>query len=190
MGAGVLSIFFVFVVVSNGLGSATMAFYAVAATATTGVMVMGIFIAAGWTMGAVEAITISLLVGLSVDSAVHLCEGYIKCGLTWRKPELQDNAQRAVRARASLAQTGVPLMASTVLSCTIAICLCMTTIQIFSKVAQVVLTCSIIACANAFVFLVAALSGYGPEDLRHAWDWMWIGLRAGLSLIMLGLAIL
>ena len=38
---------------------------------------MAIFWLAGWKLGAIEAISLSILVGTSVDYTVHLTEGYI-----------------------------------------------------------------------------------------------------------------
>ena len=38
---------------------------------------VAIFYVAGWQLGAVEAISLSILVGTSVDYTVHLAEGYI-----------------------------------------------------------------------------------------------------------------
>ena len=42
--------------------------------------VVAIFYLAGWQLGAVEAISLSILVGTSVDYCVHLIEGYILAG--------------------------------------------------------------------------------------------------------------
>ena len=42
--------------------------------------VVAIFYAASWQLGAVEAISLSILVGTSVDYCVHLVEGYILAG--------------------------------------------------------------------------------------------------------------
>ena len=41
---------------------------------------MAIFYLASWQLGAVEAISLSILVGTSVDYCVHLVEGYIMAG--------------------------------------------------------------------------------------------------------------
>ena len=40
-------------------------------------LVVGIFYVLGWEIGGVEAISLSILVGSSVDYCVHLVEGYI-----------------------------------------------------------------------------------------------------------------
>lgn len=40
-------------------------------------LVVGIFYVLGWEVGGVEAISLSILVGSSVDYCVHLVEGYV-----------------------------------------------------------------------------------------------------------------
>ena len=49
---------------------------------TVGVLssVVAIFYLLSWQLGAVEAISLSILVGTSVDYCVHLVEGYIMAG--------------------------------------------------------------------------------------------------------------
>ena len=42
--------------------------------------VVAIFYLASWQLGAVEAISLSVLVGTSVDYCVHIVEGYIMAG--------------------------------------------------------------------------------------------------------------
>ena len=43
-------------------------------------MVVAVFYLVGWEMGAVEAVSLSILVGSSVDYCVHLVEGYLIAG--------------------------------------------------------------------------------------------------------------
>ena len=43
-------------------------------------LVVAIFFWAGWELGAVEAISLSILVGSSVDYCVHVVEGYLLAG--------------------------------------------------------------------------------------------------------------
>ena len=42
--------------------------------------VVAVFYLAGWEMGAVEAVSLSILVGSSVDYCLHLIEGYLQAG--------------------------------------------------------------------------------------------------------------
>lgn len=43
-------------------------------------LVLAVFYWAGWELGAIEAISLSILVGSSVDYCVHIVEGYILAG--------------------------------------------------------------------------------------------------------------
>ena len=43
-------------------------------------LVVAMFFWAGWELGAVEAISLSILVGSSVDYCVHVVEGYLLAG--------------------------------------------------------------------------------------------------------------
>jgi len=43
-------------------------------------LVVAVFYWAGWELGAVEAISLSILVGSSVDYCVHIVEGYLLAG--------------------------------------------------------------------------------------------------------------
>ena len=56
--------------------------YSVISFLSLGVLtaVVAIFYLASWQLGAVEAISLSILVGTSVDYCVHLVEGYIMAG--------------------------------------------------------------------------------------------------------------
>ena len=43
-------------------------------------VVISMFYLLGWEMGAVEAVSLSILVGSSVDYCIHLIEGYLVAG--------------------------------------------------------------------------------------------------------------
>lgn len=43
-------------------------------------LVLGIFYMVGWEIGGVEAVSLSILVGSSVDYCMHLVEGYLIAG--------------------------------------------------------------------------------------------------------------
>lgn len=45
-------------------------------------LVVAVMFWLGWEMGAVEAISLSILVGSSVDYCLHLVEGYLLAGET------------------------------------------------------------------------------------------------------------
>lgn len=63
-------------------------------------LVVTIMYWSGWEMGAVEAISLSILVGSSVDYCVHLVEGYLLAGenLPPHQAEVSDPAYPTVTA--------------------------------------------------------------------------------------------
>merc|ERR1712070_989779 len=46
-----------------------------------GTSVLSFFVLAGWSLGIVEAVSISILLGSSVDYSLHLADAYIDCCL-------------------------------------------------------------------------------------------------------------
>jgi hypothetical protein len=185
----VIAIIFVFIVVMNIAGNISIGGYAFGAVATTVLITLGIF-APFWTFGAVEAIIISVMVGLSCNYIVHLCDAYATCGLTWHKPDLKDTAQRSVRVRAALAQVGVPLGMSAMLTCLAGFILWFCTIHIYSKAAAVTIVNTIVAAGHVFFFLPAILLALGPENFKGSFSREWVLVRGGFSAFALGMGIL
>ena len=56
--------------------------------------VVGVFALCGWEMGAVEAVSLSILVGSSVDYLVHIVEGYILAAKQLPKHVLDSQVKR------------------------------------------------------------------------------------------------
>ena len=48
------------------------------------VCILGLMQLFGWEMGVIESVSITVLVGLSVDYVVHLANSYIECTKTGR----------------------------------------------------------------------------------------------------------
>lgn len=49
------------------------------------ILVLGLYYVLGWTVGAVEGVSITVLVGLSVDFCLHFSEAFIMSPLSTRK---------------------------------------------------------------------------------------------------------
>jgi hypothetical protein len=56
-------------------------------------LVVAIFYMSGWQMGAVEAVSLSILVGSSVDYCMHLAEGYLFMGRAM-PPHIQSGVRK------------------------------------------------------------------------------------------------
>ena len=53
------------------------------------VLVLGLYHVMGWTLGAIEGVSITVLVGLSVDFCIHFSEAFVMSRLQHRKDRAQ-----------------------------------------------------------------------------------------------------
>nr|XP_035163620.1 protein dispatched homolog 3 isoform X4 [Callithrix jacchus] len=76
-------------------------------------LVVTIMYWSGWEMGAVEAISLSILVGSSVDYCVHLVEGYLLAGENLPPHQAEDaRSQRQWRTLEAVRHVGVAIVSS------------------------------------------------------------------------------
>ncbi|XP_070459467.1 protein dispatched homolog 3 isoform X1 [Equus przewalskii] len=76
-------------------------------------LVVTIMYWSGWEMGAVEAISLSILVGSSVDYCVHLVEGYLLAGENLPPHQAEDtHSQRQWRTLEAVRHVGVAIVSS------------------------------------------------------------------------------
>ncbi|XP_057687535.1 protein dispatched homolog 3 isoform X2 [Corythoichthys intestinalis] len=156
----------------------------------------------GWELGAVEAISLSILVGSSVDYCLHLVEGYT---LAEEAPQFTGglNAEAAtIRQRRSVEaveRVGVAIVSSAVTTAISTVPLFFCVIVPFAKFGQIVAINTIVSIVLTLTVTVAALASAGPVDFNRtpsevlkaavavlamaavggvAW---WAGGRAGLT---------
>lgn len=91
-----LSSLFAFVSVYVFTGSLVVTGLAAATMLCINVLVLGLYDAMGWQIGAVEGVSITVLVGLSIDFCIHFSEAFVMSRLLHRK----DRAQCAPHASA------------------------------------------------------------------------------------------
>ena len=53
------------------------------------ILVLGLYHVMGWTLGAIEGVSITVLVGLSVDFCIHFSEAFVMSRLQHRKDRAQ-----------------------------------------------------------------------------------------------------
>jgi len=103
---------------------------------------------AGWTLGAVEAVCISIVVGLSVDYSLHLGHAYTHAGFGDRKG----------RVKQALEEVGGSLLAAALTSMGAMAVLCMCTIWTFVVMGSVMLLTLTWAILISLCTLTAALT--------------------------------
>ncbi|XP_053307790.1 protein dispatched homolog 3 [Spea bombifrons] len=117
----------------------------------------------GWEMGAVEAISLSILVGSSVDYCVHLVEGYLLAGESL-PPHLKDDpvACRQWRASEAVRHVGVAIVSSAITTIIATIPLFFCIIAPFAKFGKIVALNTCISILYTLTVSTALLSVMAP----------------------------
>lgn len=128
--------------------------------------VVAIFWVAGWEMGAIEAISLSILVGSSVDYCVHLVEGYLISAKSIPSKLTTNKEKREWRARAAIKHIGLSIISSSVTTIAAAIPLTQAVILPFSKFGEIVAINTTISIVYTLTACTAFLAIFGPPNFR------------------------
>lgn len=159
--------------------------------------VVGVFALCGWEMGAVEAVSLSILVGSSVDYLVHIVEGYILAARQLPKHVLHSQPTGALRrARTSLAvrHIGVAVVCSALTTVIAAVPLTKTSIQPFAKFGAILLLNTSVSVVMTLTLAVALLALFAPgryqSSLRsHLIALAVAGTATGLAVLAIYIAV-
>ncbi|XP_069466032.1 protein dispatched homolog 3 isoform X2 [Ambystoma mexicanum] len=132
-------------------------------------LVVSIMYLSGWEMGAVEAISLSILVGSSVDYCVHLVEGYLLAGESM-PPHLGENPQacRQWRALEAVKHVGVAIVSSAVTTVIATIPLFFCIIAPFAKFGKIVALNTGLSIMYTLTVSTAFLSILGPSHFTRS----------------------
>uniref|UniRef100_A0A8C4HPX3 Dispatched RND transporter family member 3 n=1 Tax=Dicentrarchus labrax TaxID=13489 RepID=A0A8C4HPX3_DICLA len=112
----------------------------------------------GWEMGAVEAISLSILVGSSVDYCLHLVEGYLLAGETMPSTP----AERQRRTLEAVNHVGVAIVSSAVTTVISTVPLFFCVIVPFAKFGQIVAINTAVSILFTLTVTVAMLASMAP----------------------------
>lgn len=125
----------------------------------------------GWTLGVVEAVALSILVGNSLDYCIHLTEGYLSMDsrhlafldkfVVW-----QGTSVRVKRAAVAIAFTGVSITSSAITTILATLPLLATEIQLFKRFGEILVLDTIVTLLYSIVFCATFLSLWGPGHSR------------------------
>ena len=141
-------------------------FMSIAGTLLT---VLALIYVIGWKFGAVEAITLSVLVGTSVDYIVHLVESFLLSAKGLRVRDSNPNRDVQNRVRWGIGHIGISIFSSALTTVVASIPLCFTEIQLFAKFGQILLLntgMSIIYALTACAAMLAIFAGLKRCRLR------------------------
>lgn len=130
------------------------------------VLVVGGFHALGWSLGAVEAVSFSILVGTSVDYFLHLIEGYRHAS---EDCDLQDATKSEIRiwcTTKAITTVGVPIFSSALTTAGCAVMLCFTDIQPLKRFGQIIVLNTVVSTLLTFFFAGPMLMLFGSQKLK------------------------
>ncbi|XP_046871584.1 protein dispatched homolog 3 [Hypomesus transpacificus] len=146
-------------------------------------LVVAIMYVLGWEMGAVEAISLSILVGSSVDYCLHLVEGYLLAGDSLPETpshSLELPAKRRRRALEAVNHVGVAIVSSAVTTVISTVPLFFCVIVPFAKFGQIVAINTAVSILFTLTVTAAMLATMAPPSFSRPPRAV---LRAGLAVM-------
>ncbi|XP_077167820.1 protein dispatched homolog 3 isoform X2 [Paroedura picta] len=132
-------------------------------------LVVTIMYWSGWEMGAVEAISLSILVGSSVDYCVHLVEGYLLAGENLPLHLAEDPGSiRQWRTIEAVRHVGVAIVSSAVTTVIATVPLFFCIIAPFAKFGKIVALNTGVSIAYTLTVSTALLSLMGPASFTRS----------------------
>jgi hypothetical protein len=116
------------------------------------VVMLALYEVWGWTLGAIEAISISILVGLAVDYCFHLAEAYA----------ISHQAGRIDRVAEALTHMGTSVVGGAITTAASAIFLLFCQVEIFHKFGVIVVVNTVFSVVFTFGFFCSMLAVVGP----------------------------
>nr|XP_048680823.1 protein dispatched homolog 3 isoform X1 [Caretta caretta] len=132
-------------------------------------LVVTIMYWSGWEMGAVEAISLSILVGSSVDYCVHLVEGYLLAGENLPLHQAEDPTScRQWRTIEAVRHVGVAIVSSAVTTVIATVPLFFCIIAPFAKFGKIVALNTAVSILYTLTVSTALLGVLGPSTFTRS----------------------
>lgn len=151
--------------------------------------VVAIFYWIGWTLGGVEAVSLSILVGTCVDYAIHMTEGFLEADPEYtrglRQQALEDlyraesdDQKRWWRVRQAISSVGVPICSSAITTAGSAVFLTLCEIQLFKRFGEIIVINTVVSITLTMTMLPALLAIFGPKPFKASFKRSLIALFA------------
>jgi multidrug efflux pump subunit AcrB len=141
--------------------SLVMTFFATLSIGYVLASVTATLVAMGWTLGFLEAINFSILIGVSVDFVIHFSHAYASL------PGIVD---REVRAKHALIQMGPSILAAAFTTVISAVVMLFTEIIFFQKFALILFFTIVQATLASFVVFLVLCVCFGPSNPTYLVD--------------------
>jgi len=157
----ILSLAFAFIVLIISTLNILTAIYAITSISCIVISVIALMEIIGWTLGVIESVAIVILIGFSVDYAVHLANHYVES-------VFEDRFRRMEEALSSM---GISIFSGAVTTIGSGLALFFATLLFFQKFAVLIVSTIMFSLFFSLVFFVALNHLIGPQrkqgDLKY-----------------------
>lgn len=154
-------------VVLLGTGNVVITFYSLLAISAILGAVTATVVAMGWTLGFLEGICFSILIGLSVDFVIHLGVAYNEVSEEgMRRKEMDGNERNNSRhesTQEAVASLGFPIISAAFTTLVSAVILFFAQITFFNKFGLIVMLSMLFSLTATFLMYVPMLDAVGPQ---------------------------
>ena len=153
-------------VVLLGTGNVVITFYSLVAILSILGAVTATVVAIGWTLGFLEGICFSILIGLSVDFVIHLGVAYnehAEKSVDAENDDDESNTTRESRTKEAVASLGFPIISAAFTTLVSAVILFFAQITFFNKFGLIVMLSMVFSLLATFLMYVPMLDAIGPQ---------------------------
>jgi PERQ amino acid-rich with GYF domain-containing protein len=128
-------------------------------------IIVACFVWMGWTLGGVEAIALSIIVGTSVDYCLHMMEGFAEAAHQMASSMHSKSVGRKFCANQAMVSIGVPIISSAVTTAGAAVFLSTCDLQILAKFGTILVVNVSIAIFLSLTALPALFAWCAPTRI-------------------------
>ena len=133
-------------------------------------LIVAAFVLLGWELGAIEAISFSILVGVSIDYFIHFTEGYRHAGDATEVDAATPAAeQRSVRVHHAMTTVAIPIVSSGITTGGAAALLCGCKIQPLKRFGEILVLNVLISLMLTLGVTSSLLLVGGPTSMAVSW---------------------
>jgi len=179
-----------FVLVHVFTCSLTMALISFFTVGGAMLLTLNFYVAFGWTMGAVEQLTMSMLLGLGVEYTIHMQTAFLDTVHTANGQLFAPENTRLASVRGALLRAGLSIVGSAVAVVATSLCFIDSSVTVFRRASEASVLATIVSMVYSIVFAAGALASFGPLKtfriitIQFTLFLLWAGITAVVIVIL------
>jgi len=171
----ILALIFCWIITTTMTWNVLLGIFGVGSVLMTVCMSVAFICLMGWTLGIIEAIVLIVIVGISVDYAVHIVHAY---NHAYEAPDKTPAEVREAKSHTAVGSMGISLLSGMATSVGAAIFLWFCQVSFFRKFGQFLMITLILSLIVTLFFLIPLLIGLGPRHHSAGWLFQKLGCQS------------